>query len=44
MLMYLMHHRAGALAHIVNTASQYNLPPITKKLTYAPIVPASPKP
>jgi transposase len=33
--MYLMHHRAEALAHIVNTASQYNLPPITKKLTYA---------
>ena len=22
---YLMHHRAEALAHIVNTASQYNL-------------------
>jgi transposase len=33
--MYLMHHRSEALAHIVNTASQYNLPPITKKLTYA---------
>lgn len=33
--MYLMHHRAEALAHIVNTASQYNLPPVTKKLTYA---------
>jgi transposase len=33
--MYLMHHRAEALAHIVNTASQYNLPPMTKKLTYA---------
>lgn len=33
--MYLMHHRAEALAHIVNTASQYNLPPLTKKLTYA---------
>jgi transposase len=33
--MYFMHHRAEALAHIVNTASQYNLPPITKKLTYA---------
>jgi len=33
--LYLMHHRAEALAHIVNTASQYNLPPITKKLTYA---------
>jgi transposase len=33
--MYLMHHRAEALAHIVNTASQYNLPAISKKLTYA---------
>jgi Transposase len=33
--MYLMHHRAEALARIMNTASQYNLPPITKKLTYA---------
>ena len=33
--MYLMHHRAEALAHIVNTASQYNLPPMAKKLTYA---------
>jgi hypothetical protein len=33
--MYLMHHRAEALAHIVNTASQYNLPAISKKLIYA---------
>jgi transposase len=33
--MYLMHHRAEALAHIVNTASQYNLPAFSKKLTYA---------
>ena len=33
--MYLMHQRAEALAHIVNTASQYNLPPLSKKLTYA---------
>ncbi|HEY3391141.1 MAG TPA: IS110 family transposase [Lacipirellulaceae bacterium] len=33
--MYLVHHRAEALAHIVNTASQYNLPPLTKKLAYA---------
>ena len=33
--MYLMHHRAEALAHIVNTFSQYNLPELSKKLTYA---------
>ena len=33
--MYLMHHRSEAIAHIVNTASQYNLPEITKRLTYA---------
>jgi len=32
--MYLMHHRAEALAHIVNTGSQYNLSPFSKKLTY----------
>lgn len=32
--MYFMHHRAEALAHIVNTFSQYNLPPLTKKLSY----------
>ena len=33
--MYMMHHRAEALAHIVNTFSQYNLPALSKKLTYA---------
>jgi transposase len=33
--MYLMHHRSEAIAHIVNTASQYNLPELTKRLTYA---------
>ena len=33
--MFLTHHRIEALAHIMNTFSQYNLPPISKKLTYA---------
>ena len=33
--MYLMHHRSEAIAHIVNTASQYNLPELGKRLTYA---------
>ena len=32
--MRLMHIRAEALAHVVNTTSQYNLPPATKKLSY----------
>jgi transposase len=32
--MPLMRHRAGLLAHIQNTNSQYNLPPIGKKLAY----------
>lgn len=32
--MYFMHHRSEALAHIVNTFSQYNLPPLSKKLSY----------
>jgi len=33
--MYLMHHRAEAIAHIQITNSQYNLPEFGKKLTYA---------
>jgi transposase len=32
--MHLMRHRAGLLAHIQNTNSQYNLPPIGKQLAY----------
>lgn len=32
--MLLMHRRAEALAHVVNTTSQYNLPPAAKKLSY----------
>jgi len=32
--MYLVHIRAAALAHIQNTASQYNIPPFAKKLSY----------
>ena len=32
--MMLMHTRAEALAHVVNTTSQYNLPAATKKLSY----------
>jgi transposase len=32
--MHLMRHRAGLLAHIQNTNSQYNLPQIGKKLAY----------
>lgn len=32
---YLVRRRAEALAHLVNTNSQYNLPPLAKKLTYA---------
>jgi len=32
---YLVRRRAEALAHLVNTNSQYNLPPLTKKLSYA---------
>jgi transposase len=31
----LVRRRAEALAHLVNTNSQYNLPPLTKKLCYA---------
>jgi hypothetical protein len=31
----LVHTRAEALAHIQNTVSQYNLPPLAKKLTFA---------
>lgn len=33
--MHLVHTRAEALAHIQNSVSQYNLPPLAKKLTYA---------
>jgi transposase len=32
---YLVRRRAEALAHLVNTNSQYNLPPLSKKLAYA---------
>src|SRR5215472_7413657 len=32
---YLVRRRAEALAHLVNTNSQYNLPPLAKKLAYA---------
>src|SRR5262245_51046815 len=32
---YLVRRRAEALAHLVNTNSQYNLPPLAKKLCYA---------
>jgi transposase len=32
---FLVRHRAHLLAHVVNTNSQYNLPPLTKKLSYA---------
>jgi transposase len=32
---YLVRRRAEALAHLVNTNSQYNLPALTKKLGYA---------
>src|SRR5262249_39461541 len=32
---HLVRRRAEALAHLVNTNSQYNLPPLTKKLSYA---------
>jgi transposase len=32
---FLVRKRAEALAHLVNTNSQYNLPPLTKKLAYA---------
>jgi transposase len=33
--MYLVHKRAEIIAHLVNTNSQYNLPPFGKKLIYA---------
>jgi len=33
--MYLVHKRAEVIAHVVNTNSQYNLPPFGKKLIYA---------
>jgi transposase len=33
--MYLVHKRAEIVAHVVNTNSQYNLPPFGKKLIYA---------
>jgi transposase len=33
--MYLVHKRAEVVAHLVNTNSQYNLPPFGKKLIYA---------
>src|SRR5205085_11697126 len=33
--MHLVHTRAEALAHIQNSVSQYNLPPLAKKLLYA---------
>jgi hypothetical protein len=33
--MYLVHHRAEALAHIENTRTQYNLPTFAKRLCYA---------
>jgi hypothetical protein len=32
--MHLVHTRAEALAHIQNSVSQYNLPPLAKKLLY----------
>jgi transposase len=32
---YLVRRRAEALTHLVNTNSQYNLPPLAKKLAYA---------
>src|SRR5262249_12010294 len=32
---FLVRRRAELLAHIVNTNSQYNLPPLAKKLSYA---------
>ena len=32
---FLVRQRAEALVHLVNTNSQYNLPPFTKKLAYA---------
>ena len=32
---FLVRQRAHLLAHVVNTNSQYNLPPLTKKLSYA---------
>src|SRR5262245_60415505 len=32
---YLVRRRAEALAHLVNTNSQYNLPPLSKKPSYA---------
>jgi transposase len=32
---FLVHKRAEALVHLQNTNSQYNLPPLTKKLSYA---------
>ncbi len=33
--MYLVHHRAEALAHVQNTKTQYNLPAFEKRLCYA---------
>jgi len=33
--MYLMHHRAEALAHVENTRTQYNRPAFAKRLSYA---------
>jgi transposase len=33
--MYLVHHRAEALAHVENTRTQYNLPAFEKRLCYA---------
>src|SRR5262249_5133125 len=33
--LYLVHKRAEIVAHLVNTNSQYNLPPFGKKLIYA---------
>jgi hypothetical protein len=32
--MYLVHHRAEALAHVENTRTQYNLPAFEKRLCY----------
>src|SRR5262245_1129525 len=32
---FFVRHRAQLLAHVVNTNTQFNLPPLTKKLTYA---------
>jgi transposase len=32
---FLVRQRAHLLAHVVNTNSQYNLPPLTRKLSYA---------